>query len=71
MILNSYIHQQLAAARRRDLVEAAERSRLGAQADEHEGARHPFGWALGRRGLRRRAAVDPRVCARSPGTVTR
>ena len=71
MILNSYVHQQLAAARRSELLEAAARSRLGARAHEHKAARHPFEWALGRRGLRRPAALEPRVCARSPRTVTR
>ena len=38
MISNSYIHEQIAAAHHRDLLEAAEHARLIAQARQH----HPL-----------------------------
>ncbi len=41
MALNTYIHQQLAAVRRRDLLEAADRSRLAAQARHTAAPRRP------------------------------
>jgi hypothetical protein len=56
----------LAVAHRRDLLEADEQARLAAQGRHHASARHPFGLALGQRGLRGRAALDPRGCAPSP-----
>jgi hypothetical protein len=72
MILNSYIHQQWAAAHRRDLVEAAERGRLAAQARQgrqHSSARQPFRLAFRWPGPRHRAALEPSPCATSPTTV--
>ena len=42
MILSSYIHEQLAAAHRRDLLEAAEQSRLIAQARQRRSERQRF-----------------------------
>jgi len=63
MILSSYIHQQLAAARRRDLLEAAEQSRLIAQARQRRSERQRF--ALPVRGPATRRGtmtiVEPRV----------
>ena len=66
MFLNSHIHRQLTVARRHDLLEADEHARLAAQGRQHASARHPFDLAFGRRGLRGRAALDPRGCAPSP-----
>jgi hypothetical protein len=68
MTLNNYIHEQLAAAHGRDLFEAAERERLAVRVRQ---PRERFRLALGRRGLRRPADLDHRVCAPSPRTVTR
>ena len=42
MILHSYIHERLAAAHRRDLLEAAEQSRLVAQARQRRSERQRF-----------------------------
>ena len=39
MISNSYVHEQMAAAHHRDLLEAAEHARLVAQARQHHRAR--------------------------------
>jgi hypothetical protein len=42
MMLNPYIHEQPAATKQHDLLEAAERSRLVAQARQHRSQRQPF-----------------------------
>ena len=61
MILSSYIHELLAAAHRRDLLEAADQNRLVAQARQRRRERRrfplPFRWPAPRRG----AIVEPRV----------
>jgi len=57
MILNSYIEQELFAARRRDLQEAAERTRLAAQARAHRD--RAFRFSALRAVLRRRLAAEP------------
>jgi hypothetical protein len=68
MILNSNIALQLAAARRRDLLEAGERARLGAQSQRHASERPPSRATLRWRGPRgRAAAVEPCCCA--PGLM--
>jgi hypothetical protein len=64
MFHNDYISERLQAARRRDLLEAAERSRLAAQ------ARIPRRLSLPRLEWRRRRGtqvVEPRPCG-SPAT---
>jgi hypothetical protein len=64
MILNTYIHEQLAATHRQGLLEAAEQARLAAQSNQRASARHPSGWARRARGRRgRAAAVEACLCA--------
>jgi hypothetical protein len=59
MILNSYIHEQLATAHRRDVLEAATRHRLGAQARTRGRHRFPS------RTIRREEVPRPRRVASS------
>ena len=61
MILNSYIHQQLAAAHRRDLLEAAEQSRLIAQARQRRSERQRLPLPFREPATRRGTTVEPRV----------
>lgn len=61
MILSSYIHEQLAAAHRRDLLEAAEQSRLIAQARQRRSERHRFPLPSRGPATRRGTIVEPRV----------
>ena len=58
MILSSYIHEQLAAARRRDLLEAADQSRLIAQARQHRSERRRFPLPFRRPAPRRWTTVE-------------
>jgi hypothetical protein len=71
MMFSSYIHEQLAAAHRRDLLEAAERARLIARVHEHRGERQRFQLRSGSRAPRRRAAAEPRPSASASPTATR
>ncbi len=67
MIISSYIHEQLADAHRRDLVEAAEHAQVAAKARQgrHQySARHLFRLALRWPGPHR-AALEPKRCASS------
>ena len=68
MIPNSYISEQLAVARRRDLLEAAERERLAGQAGAHD--RHRIQPRVLRRGVRRPHPVDSSLCASAPRIAT-
>ena len=61
MILSSYIHEQLAAAHRRDLLEAADRSRLIAQARQRRSERQRFPLPVRGPAPRRGTIVEPRV----------
>ena len=61
MILSSYIHEQLAAAHRRDLLEAAEQSRLIAQARQRRSERQRFPLPFRGPATRRGTIVEPRV----------
>ena len=64
MILNSYISEQLAVARERDLREAAKHERLAGQARAHNRHRiQPHGL---RRDISRSRAVDSCLCASAP-----
>lgn len=69
MTFNSYINDQLAAAHRRDLLQAAERNRLVAQARERraQSSRSASAW----RRARRHALRAPRLFTSSPSTATR
>jgi hypothetical protein len=69
MILNGYIHDQLAAAHRRDLLDAAERGRLAAQARAH--GRHVLRFPASRRAAPSRSGVESRLCAPCPPIATR
>jgi hypothetical protein len=69
MILNTDIHEQLAAAQRRDLLEAAERERLVAQARGHD--RRRFWSRALRRVAPRPQRIEPALCACAPRTATR
>lgn len=72
MIPNTYFHQQLAGAHRRDLLEAAEHARLAAQARQHPTTREPLRSVVRWRELRRRTAAEPSPRATSrPTAVTR
>lgn len=70
MILNSYIHEQLAEAHRRDLLETAERHRLAGQAARRSGI-----WSLRsvlrKWGPRRQTGGEPCLSTSSPSTATR
>ena len=61
MILSSYIHQQLAAAHRRDLLEAAEQSRLIAQARQRRSKRQRLPLPFRGPATRRGTIVEPRA----------
>ena len=61
MMLSSYIHEQLAAAHRRDLLEPAEQSRLIAQARQRRSERQRFPLPFRRPTTRRGTIVEPRV----------
>jgi hypothetical protein len=69
MILNNYIHEQLAAAYRRDALETAERSRLARQA--RAGARQPVRSVWRRRKVARPGTVEPCFNASSPRVACR
>ena len=74
MILSSYIHQQLAAAHRRDLLEAAEQSRLIAQARQRRSERQRFPLPFRAPSTRRGTIVEPRaqgVATAAPDASTR
>jgi hypothetical protein len=66
-ILNTHIHEQVAAAHRRDLLEAADRARLAAQARPRLNARRPFRWRV----PRRQPALEPCRSAPSPISANR
>ena len=68
MILNSYISEQLAVARRHDLQEAAERERLARQAGAHDRPR--FQPRALRSGVRWPRPVDSSLCASAPRIAT-
>jgi hypothetical protein len=70
MNFNGSIHEQLAAAHRHDLLEAADRARLATAARQPR-AGQPMLWAFHWRGLRRGAALEPCVRATTPRTATR
>lgn len=73
MTLNSQINEQVATAHRHDLLGAADRNRLAAQARQHRAtlaARQPSRRARWP-GLHRRAASRPCVRASSPRAATR
>jgi hypothetical protein len=70
MILSSYIHEQLAAAHRRDLLESAERARLAAQLRRHTSTREPVRMAVRWSRSRRRTAFQSCRCAPSLPTTT-
>jgi hypothetical protein len=55
----------LAAAHRRELLEAAEHARLTANARRHSSAHQPSRLAFRRPGPRRRAVLECRPCART------
>jgi hypothetical protein len=61
MIPSSVIHQQLAAAHRRDLLEAADHSRLIAQARSRRSGRQRFTLPFRGPATRRRTKVEPRL----------
>ena len=61
MILSSYIHERLAAAHRRDLLEAAEQSQLIAQARQRRSERQRFPLPFRGPATRRGTIVEPRV----------
>ncbi|MBV9167038.1 MAG: hypothetical protein JO342_12900 [Solirubrobacterales bacterium] len=67
MTLSTYISEQLAAAHRRDLLEAAERHRMAAQANAHRRRPSPSpapgGAARSRPVADRRPVADPCLCA--------
>jgi hypothetical protein len=75
MISDSYIHEQMAAAHHRDLLEAAEHARLVAQARQHHRMRQRS--FLRRRPPRPRMSIEPRgraspdVRATTPPIATR
>jgi hypothetical protein len=68
MILNSHIAEQLAAAHRRDLLEAAQRERLVGQARAYDRRRFPS-HAI-RREARRPRPVESSLRASTPCTGT-
>ncbi len=61
MILSSYIHEQLAAAHRRDLLEAAAQSRLIALVRQRRSERQPIRLPFRGPATRRGTIVEPRV----------
>jgi hypothetical protein len=65
--LNTNIHNQLAAAHERDLLEAADRARLAAQTRQRPSAH----WALRWRGARHSAGLEPCRSAPTPTIATR
>ena len=67
MILNTYIHSQLAAAQQRDLREAADRAPLAAQAHPRLSVRSALRWP----GAGRPAALEPCRSAPTPTIATR
>jgi hypothetical protein len=70
MTLSNHFHEQLAAVYRRDLLDAADRDRLAAQARERSSMRQLSRWTLNPQGLRR-AVVDACGRATTPRTATR
>ncbi len=67
MILNAYIHEPLATAHQRDLLEAADRDRRASHARARPGARLGLRWPA----PRRRAALERRRSAPTPTAATR
>jgi hypothetical protein len=61
MSLSSYIHEQLAAAHRRELLDAADHSRLIAQAREQRSERQRFPLPSRGPAPRRWTIVEPRL----------
>ena len=61
MILGSYIHEPLAAAHRRDLLDAADQSRLVAQARRRRSERQRFPLPFRGPATRGGTIVEPRV----------
>ncbi len=61
MILSSFIYEQLAAAQRRDLLEAAEQSRLIARARPRRSERQRFRLPFRGPATHRGTIVEPRI----------
>jgi hypothetical protein len=70
MILNPYIHDQLAATRRHDLLDARARCRVASPARRHPSARRVFEWAFRWRVPRRPPVLAPRVSGTSTWGAT-
>jgi hypothetical protein len=69
MTVHAYIHEQLAAAHRRDLLETAQHARGAAQTRDHE--RRQFRFPALRRTRPSRPAVEPCLCTASRPVAAR
>jgi len=70
MFLNSHIHNQLAEANQRDLMDSAHHYRQTGRARHRSGARS-FRSVLRGRGLRRQTGLEPCLSASRPSTAAR